>query len=60
MTCGYPLPCPYHTVIIDQGAEPVPTVTFPVTAPALGSARARKRVIDVAVLLGPKKRRRRA
>ena len=28
--CGYPLPCPYHTVVIDTTGT-VPTVTIPVT-----------------------------
>ena len=29
--CGFPLPCPYHTVIMDMGAKPVPTITIPAT-----------------------------
>ena len=32
LICGYPIPCPYHTVTIDLAAQPVPTVTIPVTA----------------------------
>jgi len=28
--CGYPLPCPFHTVVIDESGV-VPTVTIPVT-----------------------------
>lgn len=31
LVCGAPLPCPYHTVIIDTRATP-PTVTIPATA----------------------------
>lgn len=31
LICGYPLPCPWHTVIIDTRAMP-PTVTIPATA----------------------------
>lgn len=27
--CGFPLPCPYHTAVIDITGE-VPTVTIPV------------------------------
>ena len=36
LVCGYPLPCPYHTVIIDTAPDP-PTITIPVipNAPAL-------------------------
>lgn len=29
--CGHPLPCPYHTAVIDATGE-VPTVTIPVTS----------------------------
>ncbi len=32
LVCGHPLPCPYHTVVIDTEALPVPTVTIPATA----------------------------
>lgn len=31
LICGYPLPCPYHTVNIDLSVKPVPTITYPVT-----------------------------
>ena len=31
LLCGYPLPCPYHTAIIDTTGV-VPTVTVPVTS----------------------------
>lgn len=31
LTCGAPLPCPYHTYIADLTTTP-PTVTVPVTA----------------------------
>lgn len=30
LICGYPLPCPYHTVIIDTTKEP-PTIEVPIT-----------------------------
>ncbi len=29
--CGYPLPCPYHTAVLDTTGE-VPTITLPVTS----------------------------
>lgn len=32
MICGYPRPCPYHTVIIHADKEP-PTVEIPATIP---------------------------
>ncbi len=44
LMCGYPLPCPWHTVIIDAEAE---TVTIPFQSDALKSP-ARERVGDVA------------
>lgn len=31
LICGYPLPCPWHTVVIDTRSTP-PTVTIPATA----------------------------
>lgn len=31
LVCGYPLPCPWHTVVIDTKATP-PTITIPATA----------------------------
>lgn len=33
LKCGYPLPCPWHTAIIDETVRPS-TVTIPVTAKA--------------------------
>ena len=36
--CGYPLPCPYHTAVIDTTGA-VPTVTIPVASvPAIKPA----------------------
>jgi hypothetical protein len=49
MVCGYPLPCPYHTVIIDASSDPT-TVTMPVTSPALGNLKARRRLGDIAII----------
>lgn len=34
LVCGYPLPCPWHTVTVDMQATP-PTVTVPVTSDAM-------------------------
>lgn len=36
MLCGYPLPCPWHTVTLDLGANP-PTMTIPLTSDAAKS-----------------------
>lgn len=30
LICGYPLPCPWHTVIMDETSTP-PTITIPAT-----------------------------
>ena len=32
LICGYPIPCPYHTVTIDLSPDP-PTITIPATLP---------------------------
>jgi len=40
LLCGYPLPCPWHTVIIDTTAKP-PTVTIPITSDVAWNHRAR-------------------
>jgi len=32
VVCGYPLPCPYHTVTIDTTTEP-PSIHIPITNP---------------------------
>ena len=31
LKCGYPLPCPYHTIIVDTTREPT-QVTTPITS----------------------------
>lgn len=38
LMCGHPLPCPWHTAIIDTTVTPA-TVTIPVTAKAALAAR---------------------
>jgi hypothetical protein len=60
MTCGYPLPCPWHTVIIDapgglnSDARPA-TVTIPVTSSAMLSP-TRERLGEVARALTKEKK----
>jgi hypothetical protein len=44
LMCGYPLPCPWHTVVVDVERE---TVTIPFQSDALKSP-ARERVGDIA------------
>ena len=53
MVCGYPIPCPYHTIIIDPEAQPVPTLTIPVTADAALKQTSRERLASIAVALKP-------
>lgn len=43
LMCGYPLPCPHHTIIIDKDA-----VHIPLDSDVLKSERATQRVGDVA------------
>lgn len=50
LLCGYPLPCPWHTVVIDTEKR---TVTMPFESDALMSP-ARGRVGEVARALGEK------
>lgn len=45
MLCGYPLPCPHHTVLVHAGKDP-PTVEIPVTSDAMKSP-ARERIGDI-------------
>jgi len=52
LLCGYPLPCPWHTVLINADAEPA-TVTIPVTSDALKSP-AREIVGAVARAVAPR------
>jgi len=47
LMCGYPLPCPWHTVTIDVSAG---TVTIPIASDALKSPM-RERVGEVARLV---------
>jgi hypothetical protein len=56
MLCGYPLPCPWHTAIIDTTVEPA-TVTIPVTSDAL-KAPVRARLGSVGRALAKKRKRR--
>ena len=52
MLCGYPLPCPWHTAVVDLGADP-PTVTIPLTSDAMKSpARERLGEVSRAVAVG--------
>lgn len=50
LTCGYPLPCPWHTAIIDTTEEPT-TVTVPATATA--AQRNVSKLAEIARALGP-------
>lgn len=49
LVCGYPLPCPWHTVVVDSTVTPA-TVTIPVTSDAMMSP-ARERVGEIATVL---------
>jgi hypothetical protein len=49
--CGYPLPCPWHTVAIHLDKDP-PTVEIPATAePQLQDRRALEELKDIARVL---------
>jgi hypothetical protein len=57
MMCGYPLPCPHHTVVLDLKKQ---TVTFPLASDATKSP-VREQIGDIgrAMLAGPKNKQRR-
>ena len=47
IVCGYPLPCPWHTVILHADKEP-PTMEVPLTvAPDVPKAKTLKRLKDI-------------
>jgi len=47
MKCGYPLPCPWHTAVIDVSRQPV-TVTIPTTARNARKRKATKALFEIA------------
>lgn len=47
IVCGYPLPCPWHTVTVDANANP-PTLTIPVTSPAAIDPKLRDALKEIA------------
>lgn len=51
IVCGHPLPCPYHTVIIDTTAKPVPTITVPATNPKALNKQTLQKLKDIADVL---------
>jgi hypothetical protein len=53
LTCGYPLPCPHHMVVVDTTKEAV-TVTTPIAASDAIHARGRLLEIGAAVKRGTK------
>lgn len=47
IVCGFPLPCPYHTVVIDASNKP--TVTIP--AGRAMTTKTLRRIADIADML---------
>ena len=48
LVCGYPLPCPYHTAIIDVSSEPA-EIRIPITAK--DALRGRHHLEDIGAIL---------
>jgi hypothetical protein len=48
--CGYPLPCPWHTLVVDLGKSPI-VVSQPSTVHITNKQR--RRVIEIADALQP-------
>jgi hypothetical protein len=57
LVCGYPLPCPWHTVVIDTNVTP-PTLTIPITSDAARNMIARERLASIGIAFASEKRRR--
>lgn len=56
LICGYPLPCPYHTIIIDPTADPVPTITIPATILKAANPKILKILKNIANILKKKEK----
>lgn len=50
LICGYPLPCPHHTIIIDTSPDP-PTVTIPATIPKAANPKVLDKLKRIAKIL---------
>lgn len=50
LTCGYPLPCPWHTVVIDCTRDPA-ILEIPVTADQARRPSVRMKLSDIAEVL---------
>lgn len=53
IVCGHPLPCPWHTVIVDATSSP-PTVTVPVVTTPLVGPVTLKRLKQIALAITDK------
>lgn len=51
MICGFPLPCPYHTVTVDTTAFPVPTITIPATMPKAADPKILKKLKQISRIM---------
>jgi hypothetical protein len=49
LTCGYPLPCPWHTAVLDLESDP-PRIVIPITSDAAKGLKL-KRLRDIGELL---------
>lgn len=52
LICGYPLPCPWHTAIINLGSKP-PTITIPITSQAINVRDKLAEIADVLTISSP-------
>lgn len=60
LKCGYPLPCPWHTAVLDLESDP-PRIVIPITSSTASKLKL-KRLRDIGALLAEpvKKGRRKA
>lgn len=49
LVCGYPLPCPWHTAVLDLESDP-PRIVIPITSDTASKLKL-KRLRDISALL---------
>jgi len=50
LICGYPLPCPYHTVVIEVESDP-PRIIIPATIPKAADPEILNKLKEIAGIL---------
>lgn len=56
LVCGYPIPCPFHTVMIDATRAMTTDVEIPIARSAVVTNASR--LLDIGDAVGPKRKKR--